>query len=107
MATDIGLPVSTPDSLRELHRDLGIHAYVQHPLARSGAGLLLVAEGFATRTDRALFRFEAAMNNVAELPEKSGVVVRDAATSPVASHGRVARPDVSGRLFGTTPVAAT
>lgn len=47
------------------------------------------------------------MNNVAELPEKSGVVVRDAATSPVASHGRVARPDVSGRLFGTTPVAAT
>ena len=107
VAADIGLPVSTPDSLRQLYRDLGVHAYVQHTLARSGTGLLLVAEGFATRTDSALFRFEAAMNSVAELSEKSGAVVRDASTALIAAHGRVERPSVSGRLFGTTPIAAT
>ncbi|MBY0490287.1 MAG: protein kinase [Gemmatimonadaceae bacterium] len=106
LAEDIGLVAATPDSLRQFYRDLGIHAYLQHTLVRSGDGLLLIAEGYSTRNDSALFRVEAPMNSSAEISSTSGSVVRDATAAIRRAVGKVSPPPVSGRLLGTSSEAA-
>ena len=106
LATDIGLPPTATDSLRQLYRDLGIHAYLVPTIARAGDGMLLVTEAYATRSDSLLFRLQTTANSAGEYSQAVQTLTKDVTDSLAARHQRVARPAVSGRLFGTTPEAA-
>jgi serine/threonine protein kinase/tetratricopeptide (TPR) repeat protein len=106
LAEDLDISPIDPDSLRHLYRELGVHTYVQHTLARSGEGVLLIAEGFASKTDSALFRIEKPIQSSVELSTATNALVEEVTKSLELAVGRVAKPTVTGRILGTTPDAA-
>jgi tetratricopeptide (TPR) repeat protein/tRNA A-37 threonylcarbamoyl transferase component Bud32 len=107
IAASVNYPATaSTDSLKTLYRDLGIHAYVVHTIARTGNGALLVAEGYATKNDSVLFRVEAPANSAADLSNATATLTRGTLAEALHGFGKVTRPESSGRLFGTTAEAA-
>lgn len=94
------------DSLKQLIRDLGVNAYVVHTIARTPNGTLLVAEGYASRNDSVLFRVEASANSAADFTGATATLTSATLAGALRNVGKVPPPQVSGRLFGTSPDAA-
>ena len=108
LAVELGLEPGTvsKDTLIALARDLGLHSTVAASVARVGGGFLLSSEARATANDSALFRAEVTAADVAGVPNAIKALAEQNRAGLVAAFSRVARPQASGKLIGTTPEAA-